>query len=349
MFNISSKLIVIAGLTLALSGCASWRAAFMNWRPGLQPQAAHQAVDAETQKSMDRLYAAGAGALARNEIDGAITAWRQYASIAPVHLALTKKVRGYLTLLDREAAKRFAKQVATREKSAPYIQTDRLHVALFPFLNQSPNAAVPANASFNRAVMAMITTDLARVPSLTVLEREKIDQLVLELKLSDSPLVDRATVLAQGRLLGAGTVIAGSVYNEPGPAGPGSGRYRINTAVSDVKAGQLVGLQEADGGQAEFFTLQKRIVYGILEALQIKDVPPGVHRVHTRSWDAYARFAAGLKLLAEDRFDDAKQAFKAALALDPAFALAEEALLGTPNQGATLEGIRAEVSGSVKR
>ena len=211
VFNTASKSIVIAGLALALWGCASWRTAFMNWRPGMQPGAAQQAVDAETQKSMDRLYAAGADALARNEIDGAITAWRQYAVIAPVHLALAKKVRGYLTLLDREAAKRFAKQVATREKTAPYIQTDRLHVALFPFLNQGPNVAVPANASFNRAVMAMITTDLARVPSLTVLEREKIDQLVLELKLSDSPLVDRTTVLAQGRLLGAGTVIAGSV------------------------------------------------------------------------------------------------------------------------------------------
>ena len=192
-------------------------------------------------------------------------------------------------------------------------------------------------------VRAMITTALARVPSRTVLEREKIDQLVLELKLSDSPLVDRATVLAQGRLLGAGTVIAGSVYNEPGPAGPGSGRYRINTAVSDVKAGQLVAVQEADGGQAEFFTLQKRIVYGILEALQIKDVPPGVHRIHTRSWDAYARFATGLKLLAEDRFDEARAAFGAALVFDPAFALAQEALLGTPSQGATFEGMRAEL------
>ena len=315
----------------------------MNWRPGVQPGAAQQAVDAETQKSMDRLYAAGADALARNEIDGAITAWRQYAAIAPVHLALTKKVRGYLTLLDREAAKRFAKQVAGRERTAPYIQTDRLHLALFPFMNQSPNAAVPASASFNRAVMAMITNDLARVPSITVLEREKIDQLVLELKLSDSPLVDRATVLAQGRLLGAGTVIAGSVFNEPGPAGPGSGRYRINTAVSDVRDGQLVGLQEADGGQTEFFTLQKRIVYGILEALQIKDLPPGVHRIHTRSWDAYARFATGLKLLAEDRFDEARAAFGAALVFDPAFALAEEALLGTPSQGATFEGMRAEL------
>ena len=343
VFNTASKSIVIAGLALALWGCASWRTAFMNWRPGVQPGAAQQAVDAETQKSMYRLYAAGADALARNEIDGAITAWRQYAVMAPVHLALTKKVRGYLTLLDREAAKRFAKQVAGRERTAPYIQTDRLHLALFPFMNQSPNAAVPASASFNRAVMAMITNDLARVPSITVLEREKIDQLVLELKLSDSPLVDRATVLAQGRLLGAGTVIAGSVFNEPGPAGPGSGRYRINTAVSDVRDGQLVGLQEADGGQAEFFTLQKRIVYGILEALQIKDLPPGVHRIHTRSWDAYARFATGLKLLAEDRFDEARAAFGAALVFDPAFALAEEALLGTPSQGATFEGMRAEL------
>lgn len=343
VFNTASRSILIAGLALALSGCASWRTAFMNWRPGLPPGAAQQAVDVETQKSMDRHYAAGADALARNEIDGAITAWRQYAAMAPVHLALTKKVRGYLTLLDRESARRFAKQVASREKAAPYIQTDRLHLALFPFMNQSPNPAVPASASFNRAVMAMITNDLARVPSLTVLEREKIDQLVLELKLSDSPLVDRATVLAQGRLLGAGTVIAGSVYNEPGPAGPGSGRYRINTAVSDVKNGQLVGLQEADGGQAEFFTLQKRIVYGILEALQIKEVPPGVHRIHTRSWDAYARFATGLKLLAEDRFDEARAAFGAALVFDPAFALAQDALLGTPSQGATFEGMRAEL------
>lgn len=343
MFNSATKSILVAGLVLALSGCASWRAAFQSWRLGQQPTAAHQVVDAELQKALDRHYAAGAGALARNEVDGAISAWRQYAAVAPVHLAQAKIVRGYLTLLDREAAKRFARQVAVREKTAPYVQTDRLHVALFPFQNQSPNAALPANASFNRAVMAMITNDLARVPSITVLEREKIDQLVLELKLSDSPLVDRATVLAQGRLLGAGTVIAGSVYNEPGPAGPGSGRYRINTAVSDVKEGQVVGLQEADGGQVEFFTLQKRIVYGILETLQIKDVPAGVHRVHTRSWDAYARFAAGLKLLAEDRFDEAREAFRAALVFDPAFALAEEAFLGTPSQGATFEGLRTEV------
>ena len=332
----ASRWLLIAGAALALSGCASWRDAVLSWR-------AQPAADAQRQKSMDRLYADGASALARNDIDATLAAWRQYVAIAPVELDLTVKVRGYLTLLDREAARRFAKQVAAREKMAPTVQTDRFHVALFPFVGQGPNAALPANAAFNRAVMAMITTDLSRVPSITVLEREKIDHLVQELKLSGSPLVDRASVLAQGRLLGAGTVIAGSVFNQPGQAGPGSGRYRINTAVSDVQGGKVVGLQEADGGQAEFFTLQKRIVYGILDTLDIKDLPPGVHRIHTRSWDAYARFAAGLQLLSEDHFDAARKAFREALQFDPQFALAEDALRGTPQQGATLDSVRAAV------
>ena len=114
MFNSATKSILVAGLVLALSGCASWRAAFQSWRLGQQPTAAHQVVDAELQKALDRHYAAGAGALARNEVDGAISAWRQYAAVAPVHLAQAKIVRGYLTLLDREAAKRFARQVAVR-------------------------------------------------------------------------------------------------------------------------------------------------------------------------------------------------------------------------------------------
>jgi hypothetical protein len=174
-----------------------------------------------------------------------------------------------------------------------------------------------------------------------VLEREKVDFLVNELKLSDNGLVDPATAAAPGRLLGAGTVIAGAVVNEPGPAGPGSGRYRINTAVSDVAAGAVIGAQEAGGGQSEFFVLEKRIVYGILETLGIRDLPPAVHRVHTRSWAAYARFAAGLELLAADRYDEARAAFYAALEFDPDFALAQEAYLGTPEQGATLEQVAA--------
>jgi hypothetical protein len=138
-------------------------------------------------------------------------------------------------------------------------------------------------------------------------------------------------------MLGAGTVVAGAVYNAPGPDGPGSGRYRLNAAVSDVARGRLVGQHEAEGRQAEFFVLQKRLVHGILDLLDIRDRPAAVDAIHTRSWEAYARFAAGLQLLAEDRFAEARAAFLSALQIDPAFALAEAAFLDTPEAPATLQ------------
>lgn len=326
---------------LLLSGCASWRESWQNWQ--LHAQSARQPVDPVLQARTDQLYQQGAVALLANDVDAAIVAWRELALIAPVHLARTKAVRGYLTLLDRESARRFARRVAQREQAAPHTVTDRLHVALFPLANQGPSGAAAGSAPFNRAVMAMITTDLSHVPGLTLLEREKVDTLLQELKLAASPLVDPATAAAPARMLGAGTVVAGSVYNEAGPAGPGSGRYRINTAVSDVMAGRVLGVQQAEGRQLEFFELQKRVVHGILQAMDIRDIPPAVNRVHTKSWAAYAQFANGLKLLDDNRFDEARQAFGKALAIDPAFAMAEQALLDTPQKLVTFEQIQAEV------
>jgi hypothetical protein len=190
----------------------------------------------------------------------------------------------------------------------------------------------------------MIAVDLARVPALTVLERDKIELLAEELRLSASDLVNPATAVRPGRLLGAGTLVAGSVYNAPGPTGPGSGRYRINSATTDVPRGRLIGQTEAEGLQAEFFVLQKRIVHGILDLLDIRDRPAAVDTVHTRNWEAYARFARGLQALAENRFADAREAFLAALRLDPDFALAESSFLATPERPASLQEIQAEAA-----
>jgi tetratricopeptide (TPR) repeat protein len=342
--NTAAKWVLLLGLSCSMCACTSLRPSWLGGGGGLglRPDAPPPPVDADLQQTLNRLYVRGATALAANDLDATITAWREYAAKAPLHQPQTRQVRGYLTLLDREAAKRFARLASARERSGQFLPTDRLHVALFPFAIEGPQAAQPGGA-FNRAVMAMIAVDLARVPSVTVLEREKVEALVQERKLADSGLVNPASMAAQGRLLGAGTVIAGSVFNAPGNAGPGSGAYKISSAVSDVGQGRVVGVQEAEGAQAEFFVLQKRLVYGILEALQVTNVPDSVHRVHTRSWEAYAQFARGLGLLSQDRFDEARKAFSAALVADPGFALAQEAFLDTPERAATFDELRSEL------
>jgi hypothetical protein len=55
--------------------------------------------------------------------------------------------------------------------------------------------------------------------------------------------------------------------------------------------------------------------------------------VHTRSWEAYARFARGLQLLSEDKFTEAREAFVAALGFDPAALQTERVVRYAPAFG----------------
>lgn len=321
-----------AGSTAALAGCAP-----LLQRLGLKDAP----LSTEQARALAALDTQGARALLANDVDGAIAAWRRYVQLAPRGLARARQLRGHLTLLDREAARRFVQRAVAQEAQRSAAPGDRLHVAVLPFT--TAGAGTGAAQGFNRAVAAMIAVDLACVPGLTVLERDKVELLVQELGLSASGLVDPTTAARPGRLLGAGTLVAGSVLNEAGPAGPGSGRYRIAGTVSEVARARLLGHHEAEGRQDDFFRLQKQVVHGILDLLDVGvgARPAEVDHIHTRNWQAYARFARGLELLAEDRFDEAREAFAAALGLDPAFVLAEDALLGTPARAASFDELRA--------
>jgi TolB-like protein len=342
---------VALAASASLSGCAP-----LLQRLGLMeaPAPALPATEAAALRALD---VQGGRALLAGDVEGAITAWSRYAQQAPSTLPRARQLRGHLTLLRREAARRFVQRATAAEAATGQRRTDRLHVAVLPFANAVPSPssspaapaapAAPAPAAgFNRAIVAMIAVDLARVPGLTVLEREKVELLTAELRLSASALVDPATAARPGRLLGAGTVVGGEVLNAPGPTGPGSGRYRLSTAVGDVSRGRLLGQAEIEGLQSDFFVLQKRIVHGILDLLDVPNRPAAVDVVHTRSWEAYARFARGLQLLSEDKFTEAREAFVAALGFDPAFALAEEAFLATPERPATLQEIGAAAAAS---
>lgn len=338
----------------SLSGCAP-----LLQRLGLMDAPA-PALPATETAALRALDVQGGRALLAGDVEGAITAWSRYAQQAPSTLPRARQLRGHLTLLRREAARRFVQRATAAEAATGQRRTDRLHVAVLPFANAVPSPssspvapaapAAPAPAAgFNRAIVAMIAVDLARVPGLTVLEREKVELLTAELRLSASALVDPATAARPGRLLGAGTVVGGEVLNAPGPTGPGSGRYRLSTAVGDVSRGRLLGQAEIEGLQSDFFVLQKRIVHGILDLLDVPNRPAAVDVVHTRSWEAYARFARGLQLLSEDKFTEAREAFVAALGFDPAFALAEEAFLATPERPATLQEIGAAAAAASSR
>jgi len=330
-------------LIIFLAGCVSNRLAEIETLLGLRSPAVAQVIDPAVQKQLDQLYSEGAAALSQGNLKEAISLWRKFISLSPLHQKQTRKVRGYITLLEREDARDFAKQAAASEQAAAFIRTDKRHIAIMPFRNLSISNSFGPKKPFNRAILAMITVDLAQVQVLKILERDKLKYLMQEFHLATSGLVDPATANRVARILGAGTVITGTVRNEDSLEQYDEGLYKINTAVADVETRLIIGAQEAEGFRSRFFKVEKEIVYEILQTLKVKDIPESVGKIHTKNWDAYAQFAIGLKMLEEDRFAEAQNAFIRALRHDPKFELAREAFLNTPETKKTMQQITAEV------
>ncbi len=331
--------LLIALLILALSGCAT-HVDRLDVRLGLVPPIEPATPGAAVAAAMRADFEAGLAALARDDLDTAIDAWRRHVAAAPRVDPQVRAVRGYLTLLERERAIRHARAVAAREATLADRVGDRLDVAVLPFALTRAHA--DDTRPFNDAILAMVASDLARVPGLRLLERRRIDALLQELKLSAADLVDPATALRGGRLLGAGSIVVGTVYSgaPPDPVYTGEGEYSISVSVSDVAEGRLLGVQEAYGQRENFFELQKRIVHGVLDILGVTERPADIDRIHTRNWNAYAQFTLGLQYLAEQRYPQARAAFALALRFDPEFTLAEEYHLDTPERLLSVDEIR---------
>lgn len=70
------------------------------------------------------------------------------------------------------------------------------------------------NAALAKGLAAMVISDLAKVPGLKVLERQKVQKISDEIRLSASGLVDANTAVRVGRLMRAERVVVGSMEIE---------------------------------------------------------------------------------------------------------------------------------------
>jgi hypothetical protein len=274
---------------------------------------------AESPVETPRAYDRGLQHLERGETSLAIEAWRQYVERNPTG-PTTRTIQAYLTLLVREKAKQDARKAIGQERSlveGPF-EDRALAVMAFEDLGATNRLAT--------AMHVMVISDLAKVPDLQIVERVKLQALLSEMRLWESGLVEEATAIRVGRLLGAGTIVTGTVFESDRK----TESYQMATSLSKTENGQQIGYQEAAGVRRDWFILQKEIVFEILKDLGISPIPSSVRQIHTENWEAYVQFATGLDLLDRGDFDAARKAFQNALTLDIGFELAREALQETP-------------------
>lgn len=220
----------------------------------------------------------------------------------------------------------WARKVVLEEKSlgAP-TGTNTLMVLYYQ--NKTGDVAMDP---LQKGLTLMLITDLSQVGGLQIVERVKLQALTEELRLGVSGIVDPATAPRAGKLVGARWVVGGDL------AAPQPERLAIASRLVDVPTTNLIGQPTAEGALAEFFQIEKNLVYEIVKNLKISLTPEAqeaLRKPFSTSFTAVIDLSLGVD--ASDRGDyfTAADYYSEALQEDPTIPIAAAALKELRDRG----------------
>ncbi|MCG8417959.1 MAG: CsgG/HfaB family protein [Proteobacteria bacterium] len=197
------------------------------------------------------------------------------------------------------------------------VQSVRL--AVMEFYNTSSEDGLDA---LGKGLQSMITSDLAEVKSITLIERARLKDILGEIKLGQSRHFDKKTAARIGKLLGASHLLAGTftVYGAS---------MRIDARMFSVDSGEIMLAREITGEKDAFFELEKALIKKLIAALGVKLAPKeraGIARIHTADFEAFRRFSQGVDHFDAERYEQAVAALRQASSIDEDFRLARVTL-----------------------
>lgn len=192
-------------------------------------------------------------------------------------------------------------------------------IAVTYFLNTSED---PNLNPLSKGLSEMLITDLAVSKDITLVERERLNDLLDEIKLQENPYFDQASASQLGKGLGASYIITGSylVMNE---------ELRIDARLIDVDTSQIALSVKSQGKISTFFDVQKKLAADILSGLGASLTlleQKKIGAANTTNFQAFSAYSKGLDLMDEGDTENALKSFEEAKKIDPNFVLAEEYL-----------------------
>ena len=184
------------------------------------------------------------------------------------------------------------------------------------------NATDPELQVLKKGMADMVMSDMANVQGLRVVEREKLNEILAELKLAKSPFIDPRQAVKLGKGLSATHLLTGAITVV-------DKTMRLEARLIDVQTGESIGSRKVEGAREEFFALEKELVDLLIEALTLKPTlkeKAALRKSQTESYPAFKSYSMGLDR--SDRKDDqgARQAFDEARKADPNYAAVKAAL-----------------------
>jgi TolB-like protein len=215
-----------------------------------------------------------------------------------------------------------------------------MRVAVMEFTSATKDADL---ASLGKGLQSMVTTDLANVQAIKVVERERLKDVQGELKLSHGQGFDKATAAKIGKLVGATHLFVGS-YTVVGE------RMRLDGRLITIASGTVVLAEQIAGDKALFFELEQQLVQKVIALLGVKVQPKekaALARAHTADFQAFRKFSDGLQAFDDGRVEAAIKALNEATAIDKDFKLATLTLQEYEQLAAQVRA-KADAAGNVE-
>jgi tetratricopeptide (TPR) repeat protein len=249
----------------------------------------------------------------------AIDTWRDYNN--PGNSEVEKEIKKQLTLLEISESIYLAKEALAEEQKLATLPPESDTVAVFYFKDISPDQRY---RYLQKAMATLIITDLAKVESLQVLERTRVQFLLTEMQMGETGIVEAETAPRVGHLLGAENLIVGTMQ---------AGSLEVGGSVASTSQESVSGAFSVKGPEEEFYVVEKGVVYNILQVLQVPYTETeklAIDPYQTKNLQAVLYFGQGLDALDLGEWQTAKDFFYKAYKEDPEFELARQFGDGTP-------------------
>jgi len=250
--------------------------------------------------------------------DEAIATYQDFAARHPGARGIAA-LRAKALLALRAQAERTAQAALAREAELAAAPPEPATVAVLPLVVVGDSSVQP----LSRGLAELITTDLAYIRTLRLLERLQIGVLLGELQLGQSERVDPATAARVGRLLRAERMVQGVATVPAGEKNP-----PIQLSASVVTASGVVRpIGEVRGPFRQLLELEKQVVFDLAAELGIQLTEAErqqILRQGPKNLAAFLVYSRGLDAMDRGDYGAAAQHFRAAAQADPSFQAARQ-------------------------
>lgn len=193
--------------------------------------------------------------------------------------------------------------------------SDKPTLAVLYFDNNTKNADLDV---MRKGLADMIVTDLVAWDGVTVVERDKFEAVVAELKLQRTKYFDQSTAVKIGKFLEARYLLTGSMMIS-------GEKLILDAKLVDATKNAVVVTARADGGKDEVFEIEQALVERVAAGIDVKvKNERDRRRAKVPSLEALVDYSKAIDLSDSGKLDEAQKAFAALVSKSPTFLMARE-------------------------